>query len=143
MASFYPGNPSTDYLVVMNLVGINKDLLDAVKGPPFKSVYSSVPSSPEFPTIYCGFPESLTDFSSTGSCTLNHSLVVMVSRSDEDSAQEALSKLLSIDLIVKIIRFESVNWSQIEFRSINSFRAAKFGNADALGADLNLLIRTT
>lgn len=125
----------------MNLSGIIADLGDAVSGD--MTPYSQVPTSPEFPCCYVGLPEELSDFASSGSCSLRMPLTVAVSRSDEESAQTQLTDLLTIELVYRIIRKESAHWSDIAFVSINRFRSVTFGNAEALAADINLQLRTT
>lgn len=127
----------------MNLLGINADLIASLVGGPFVGLYTQVPLSPELPAIYCGFPQEMTDFASGGSCTLNHSLSVVVTRANEEEAQSSLSELLSVDLILRIVRYQSEFWSDVAFKSINQFRATTFGTTECLAADLNLLIRTT
>lgn len=126
----------------MNLLGINHDLMDSVTGTEL-TPYNQVPTSPELPCIYCGLPVAMTDFASMGSCSVEMVVTVAVSRADEETAQDQLSSLLTIDLIYRLIRQESEHWSDIAFKSINRFRSTTFGNAECLAADINLEIRTT
>lgn len=107
--------------------------------------YTTVPSSgPEFPALYMGFPTILTDYSSTGACSMSISVILAVSRASGDmEAQQQLGDLLGTDIISRLMRAQSDNWTDIAFTSVNNFRHAKFANAEVLAADINLQLRTT
>lgn len=126
----------------VELTKINADLMKATEGTGL-TPYDQVPTSPEFPCIYCGLPTEMQDFASTGSCSVSIPLTVAVSRSDEETAQTQLTDWLNIDLISRFIRFQSQYWEDIAFISINHFRSVTFGNAECLAADLNFAIRST
>ena len=126
----------------MNLVGINHDLMATIPAS-MLTTYAQVPNSPELPAAYVGFPEQLTDFASGGSCTLEMKITLVVSRADEETAQQALSDLITIDLIYRLVTAQSDHWSEIAFTSVDNFRAATFGVAECLAADINLTMRST
>lgn len=128
----------------MSLTGIIEDLMAAVNAVRM-TPYAIVPGDgPELPACYVGLPSQLTDFASTGSCSLSLSVVVVVSRATDDwTAQGELFDLLDIDTISRFLTKRSDHWSDMAFVSITNFRHTTFGNASCLAADLNLQLRTT
>jgi hypothetical protein len=125
----------------VDLVGVNTDLM--VAAGPDLTTYSFVPGSPEMPCVYCGLPNSMTDWASGGSCVIEMPVTVVVSRADEETAQQDLMALINIAFISRFLRFKSEYWSEVAFRSVDRFRATSFGSTECLAADINLSIRTT
>lgn len=126
----------------MNISGIAKDLMGALDKDVL-TPYGSVPNSPETPAAYVQLPTRCYDFSSGGGCTMDISVVVIVDRADEETAQQRLGDLLNFDLIRRLITARSDYWFDVAFSSINSFRRAEYGNTACLAADVNLQLRTT
>ena len=125
----------------MNLQGIYTDLVAAA--PPKLNKYTSVPNSPDLPAVYCGPPNSMSDFSSYGSCLLQQTITICVSRANEDTAQFDLVEWFNIDTLARFLQAKSENWSDMALISVDNFRSVTFGTIECLAGDINLSIRTT
>lgn len=130
--------------VAVNFQGVINDLLAAVDKDRMVP-YPEVPGGgPELPGCYVGLPNAMSDFASTGSCSMSLAVTVFVGRGTSDlNAQIELADLLDVATIAGFLNTRSDNWSDMAFTGINNFRQVELGTTQCYAADINLQLRTT
>ena len=105
------------------------------------TVYPTIPATPELPCVVVAFPNRI-EFNRTagGLAEFDMSLSIYVGMTDVDYAQEQLDGFVTGTMKGLLESHTTSVWRAMVVTSASNFRSESFGEATALGADLNLTL---